>query len=162
MRAHPIAAALLCAFGSFAAQAAVIVTHGDPDGFTDAGDRSTDPVKVMKTLKTHLERLGERYLPPGTDVRIEVIDLDRAGRTRMNMPMEMRVINGKTDMPCMDVSYTVVTNGSASPAVRERVCDPDFLRQLPPRESANDPLVYEKRMLDDWFRARFGASAKPR
>ena len=139
--------------------AGVTVTSGNPDGFTDAGDRSTDPVKVVAVFKAQFQRLGEQYLPAGTDVRIEILDLDRAGRTRMNLPTEMRIINGKADFPCMDLRYEVTSGGVKSAPTQERVCDRDFLRPLGPRESQNDPLVYEKRMLEEWFRARFAAPA---
>jgi hypothetical protein len=145
------------AFGALQCAAAVTVTYGNPDRFTDAGDRSSDPVKVMQAIEAHLKRLG-RDLPPGTDVKIEIHDLDRAGRPRMNLPTEMRVMTGKADPPCVDLSYTVVANGAATPAKRERVCDTAFLRPLPPRASENDPLVYEKRMLEEWFKARFSAT----
>ena len=142
------------------AYAAVTVTYGDPDRFTDAGDRWNDPVKVAQTLAEQLRKLGDQVLPPGTDVRIEILDLDRAGRTAMNLPTEIRVVNGKNDMPCIDLRYTVETAGTASAPRRERLCDPEFLRSLEPRYSEHDPLVYEKRMLDEWFRARFTATPR--
>jgi hypothetical protein len=160
-----IAALLLAA--ALPADAAVAVTYGDPDSFTDAGDRSNDPVKVMQTLAEHLQRLGERFLPPGTDVRIEVLDLDRAGRPHMNLPTEMRIVNGKGDMPCIDLRYTIESAGTSTPPRRERVCDPEFLRPVEPAYSPHDPLAYEKRMLEEWFKARFArasaaAPAQPR
>ena len=139
--------------------AGVTVTSGNPDRFTDAGDRSTDPVKVVEVLKAQLQRLGDQYLPPGTDARIEILDLDRAGRTRMNLPTEMRIVNGKADFPCIELRYEVISGGTRSAPKQEQVCDRDFLRPLGPRESQNDPLVYEKRMLDEWFRARFAVPA---
>jgi hypothetical protein len=135
--------------------AAVTVTSTEPDRFTDGGDRNTDPRKVMDVLAKHLQSLGGRYLPPGTDLAIEVLDLDRAGRPRMNLPTEIRVVSGKGDMPCIDLQYTLTAGGKASGPTRERVCDPEFLRPLPHTYSENDPLVYEKRMLDEWFKRRF-------
>jgi len=142
------------------AYAGVTVTYGDPDRFSDAGDRWNDPVKVAQTLADHLRKLGDQVLPPGTDVRIEILDLDRAGRTAMNLPTEIRIINGKTDMPCIDLRYEVTSGGATTSPKRERVCDPQFLRSLEPRYSEHDPLVYEKRMLDEWFRARFTATPR--
>ena len=156
---YRLAAVALIAAAVVPAQAAVVVTHGDPDRFTDAGDRSNDPVKVMQTLQDHLIRLGERFLPSGTDVRIEVRDLDRAGRPRMNLPTEIRVVSGKADMPCIELRYEVETAGSVSPSRLERVCDPEYLRSLEPEYSPNDPLAYEKRMLEEWFKARFGRAS---
>jgi hypothetical protein len=144
-----------------ASHAAVTVTYGDPDGFTDAGDRNSDPRKVMLALERRLKELGERYLSPRTDLGIEVLDLDRAGRPRMNLPTEIRVVNGKGDMPCIDLRYTLAADGKAPQSRRERVCDPRFLEPLGPGYDSHDPLVYEKRMLDRWFQERFvkGATA---
>jgi hypothetical protein len=64
-------------------------------------------------------------------------------------------------MPCIDLNYTLDAGNKASQPRRERVCDPDYLRSLEPQYSEHDPLVYEKRMLEHWFRARF-AGAAPR
>jgi hypothetical protein len=138
------------------AHAGLSVTYGNPDRFSDAGDRSTDPVKVMKVLADYMKRVGDRVVPPGTDVQIEVLDLDRAGRTRMNLPTEIRVMTGRADPPCMEVRYTVTTQGHASEPRKERVCDVNYLRPLDPRDSENDPLVYEKRMVAEWIEQRFG------
>ena len=155
-------ALLLMAFGCAATtQAGVTVTHGDPDRFTDAGDRSNDPVKVMQALEKHLVLLGERYLPAGRNARIEVLDVDRAGRPRMNMPGEIRIMTGKADSPCIDLRYQVEADGKLSSAQRERVCDLDYLRPVGPRNSPNDPLAYEKRMLEDWFKARIAEPRRP-
>ena len=141
-------------------QAAVTVTNADPDRFTDAGDRSSDPVKVMKDIEQHLKRLGDRYLPPNADLRIEVLDLDRAGRPRMNMPGEIRVMRGGADIPCMEMRYTLALDGKATVSRSERVCDHDYLRRLPLRANEHDPLAFEKRMLDEWFQERFGSGKK--
>jgi hypothetical protein len=145
----------LVAIASCSAGAAVTVEYGDPDRFTDAGDRNTDPVKVMKALANHLKALGDRELPQGTDVRIEVLDLDRAGRPRLNLPTELRVMTGRADPPCAELRYTVTVQGKAGETKRERVCDPDYLGSVRGPEAEHDPLVYEKAMLARWFRRRF-------
>jgi DUF3016 family protein len=154
MTLRPLALACI-ALAAAPAFAAVTVEYGNPDRFTDAGDRNTDPVKVMKLLADRLKALGDKELPAGTDVKITVHDLDRAGRTRMNLPTEMRVLSGKADPPCMMLSYAVTVNGQPGESRKERVCDTDYLRPLGVGYTENDPLVYEKRMLDEWFRARF-------
>ena len=153
---HPrrFVALLLCT-AALGARAAVTVTYGDPDRFTDAGDRNNDPVKVAQELADRLRKLGDE-IAPAADIRIEILDIDRAGRPRMNLPTEERVVTGKADPPCIDLRYQFAAPGMAEAVSRERVCDRDFLRRLEPRYNEHDPLVYEKRMLDEWFRARFG------
>lgn len=147
---RPVAFALALA-ATVTASAAVTVTYRDPDRFTDAGDRNNDPLRVAQELADRLKKLGDE-VAPGADIRIEILDVDRAGRPRMNMPTEERVVTGKADPPCIELRYQAGT----SAARHERVCDTDFLRRLEPRYSEHDPLVYEKRMLDEWFRKRFG------
>ena len=150
MRIHRFAALAAAFFTATPLLAAVTVTYGDVDRFTDAGDRNTDPRKVMQVLAKRLEDLGAKRLPE-RNIAIEILDLDRAGRPRMNLPTEIRVVSGKGDMPCIDLSYSL----ESAPAVRERVCDPEFLRPLEFSYDEHDALVYEKRMLDRWFERRF-------
>ena len=134
-------------------QAAVTVTNGDPDRFTDARDRNSDPVKVMKNIEQHLKRLGDRYLPPNTELKIEVLDLDRAGRP--DPSTEIRVMRGGADIPCIEMRYTLARDGAVAVSRGERVCDLDYLRRLPLRANEHDPLAFEKRMIDEWFQERF-------
>jgi hypothetical protein len=156
-------AALLFTIAAFPAHAgSVTVTYPDPDKFTDAGDRNTDPRKIMEVLERHLHELGDKLLPAGTRVEIEVLDLDRAGRPRGNLPTEIRIMTGKGDLPCIDLRYSVETSGRPTEAVRERVCDSDYLRPLEFRYDEHDPVVYEKRMLDQWFARRFAKGEPPR
>ena len=143
------------AFIALPLHAAVTVSYGDPDRFTDAGDRNNDPRKIMLTIERYLRQLGERYLPPQSNLKIEVLDLDRAGRPRMNLPTEIRIVSGKADMPCIELNYTLEADNRVLQSRRERVCDPDYLRSLEPQYSEHDPVVYEKRMLEQWFRERF-------
>jgi Protein of unknown function (DUF3016) len=142
--------------------AAVTVSYGDPDRFTDAGDSNNDPRQIMLTLERHLKELGDRYLPPQSNLKIEVLDLDRAGRPRMNLPTEIRIVSGKTDMPCIELNYTLEADNKVAQSRHERVCDPNYLRSMDPKYSEHDPLVYEKRMLEQWFRERFAKAAPPR
>lgn len=142
--------------------AAVTVTYGEPDGFYDAGDRNSDPRKVMASLAAYLKSRGERVLPAGTDLKIEVLDLDRAGRPRMNLPTEIRVVTGRADAPCMELRYSLESEGKVLQSGPERVCDVDYLRPLEFKYDAHDALVYEKRMLDRWLQERFARGALPR
>jgi hypothetical protein len=156
-----IAAAARCgliamAFVALPVRAAVTVSYGDPDHFTDAGDRNSDPRQVMQSLEQHFKKLGDRYLPPQTNLKIQVLDLDRAGRPYMNLPTEIRIITGQADMPCIELAYTLEAANKEPQSGHDRVCDPGYLRTLEPQYDEHDPLVYEKRMLEVWFRKKFG------
>ena len=147
--------AFFLAMTALPAHAGVTVTSTEPDRFTDAGDRSNDPRKVMKALEAHFVKLGAG-LAPGVEVAIEVTDLDRAGRPRMNLQTEIRVMSGKADVPCITFQYTVQAAGQQTSSARERLCDLDYLRPLGFRADEHDPLVYEKRMITEWWERRFG------
>lgn len=149
-----LVAALLAAGSISLAHAAnVVVTYGDPDRFTDARDRSSAPATVMKELEQFLKKMGDKYLPASASLKIEILDLDRAGRARM--PDDIRVMNGKADFPCVDMRHTLELDGKAGQSKRERVCDMDYLTTIGSRGDSGDPLVYEKRMLEAWFQERF-------
>jgi len=144
--------------------AAVTVSWGDPDSFTDAADRNSDPREVMLSLERHLKRLGSRYLPAQSNLKIQVLDLDRAGHPHRNLPTEIRIISGRADMPCIELTFRLETGDNLVQSQRERVCDPDYLRPLEFQYDSHDPLVYEKRMLEHWFQQRFwkDAASSPR
>ena len=144
----------LCLAAAGSPQAAVIVTHSDPTQFTDVEDKNSTPDQVMGEIKAHLERLGERYPIPGKNVKIEVLNIDRAGRPRMGRN-DIRVMTGRSDFPCIDLASAL----EGQTMRRERVCDLDYLRSLPPPYNSGESLVFEKRMLDEWFRKRTADAA---
>jgi hypothetical protein len=150
---------MVLAFVALPLHAAVTVTYGDPDRFTDVADRNSDPRQVMQSLEQHLKKLGDRYLPPQANLKIEVLDVDRAGRPYLNLPTEIRIITGQADMPCIELAYTLEAENKEPQSGHERVCDPGYLRSVEPQYDEHDPLVYEKRMLEHWFRKKFAKAA---
>ena len=151
--------AILVSSGT-SASARIEVSYDDPDRFMDAGDRNSDPRHVVQDLESHFQTLGKRHITGDRTLSIRILDLDRAGRPWHNLPTGLRVMNGRNDRPCVDLEWSLRTASGESSGRRERICDMDYLRRLSGRYSENDPLVYEKRMLDEWFAARFGM-AKP-
>ena len=129
--------------------AGVTVTHADPNKFTDVEDKNSTPDEVMRDLKTHLEQLGGRHLDASTNLNVEVFDIDRAGRPRMGRN-DIRIMTGRSDFPCIDLAAGL----AGETQKRERVCDLDYLRSLPPPYNSGESLVFEKRMLDEWLRKR--------
>jgi hypothetical protein len=149
MRVRELATAV-CLAASMPVLAAVTVTNSDPNKFTDVEDKNSSPDQVMGELKAHLEKLGERYLAAETNVNVEVFDVDRAGRPRMGRN-DIRIMTGRSDFPCIDLA----SGAEGQTQKREKVCDLDYLRSLPPPYNAGESLVFEKRMLDEWFKKRF-------
>ena len=144
----------LCLTLPGAALAGVTVTFADPNKFTDVEDKNSTPDQVMGEIKAHLEKLGEKHLAPGKKVTIEVFDIDRAGRPRMGRN-DIRVMTGRSDFPCIDLAAGLEGESQK----REKVCDLDYLRSLPPPYNSGESLVFEKRMLDEWLRLRAKAAS---
>lgn len=158
-----LAAALLApAALPAAAQAAVEVSFIAPDTFTDAYPRAwragKDRDRTLRTLKTFIERQAPRYLAPGQDLKIEISDVDLAGRTGLFVnPFDLRLMTA-VDSPAVTIRYTLSENGRTLAQTEERVVDLNY--QMSINSYANsDPLRYEKAMLKRWLAKRFGAPA---
>ena len=65
-------------------------------------------------------------------------------------------MRGDADFPCIELDFRLSSRGGIVQSGSERVCDRNYLRRPDFRYSSHDPLVYDKMMLDDWFRNRFG------
>ena len=102
-------------------------------------------------IARHLESLGTRYLKPGQELRIEVLDINLGGRVRYNASPDVRVMRAG-DWPQVRLRYELDSPGEATRKGEEVVSDPEYLRG--PQNNL-DALAREKRMLDEWFRARF-------
>ena len=160
MRVLAVLALSLVAAAPLSAQAAVMVSYDQPDRFTDPWlDRDHDSKAreaALKGIRQHLEQLGQRYLGNGTALRIEVLDVDLAGRFS---PISARANNVRvmhdTDWPRIKLRYTLERDGKLVAQREETVADMNY-RVRPAGRYSNDLLRYEKAMLDDWFRSRFG------
>ena len=76
MKLRPIAALVLTAFAVLPAAAAVNVRYGNPDHFTDAGDRNNDPVKLMKNFADFMKSADVKSLV--SRFRSEILRLETA------------------------------------------------------------------------------------
>ncbi|MDC4228384.1 MAG: DUF3016 domain-containing protein (plasmid) [Candidatus Manganitrophus sp.] len=150
---------LITAFWASNAESAVDISFSHPERYTDAGrylgDRVSEP--VLQEIKEYLESLGERYLEPNQNLKIEILDIDLAGRyepVHRGGASDVRILNDVT-WPQIKVRYILEENGEVKVEKKESIRDMDYLRRPNPNFS-NDSLRHEKVMLDDWFRERFG------
>jgi len=128
------------------------------DRFADAGPTARDVDATERVLTSWLQALGKRYLPDGQTLKIEITDIDLAGEIRPGARGNTRLTQGGADWPRVTLRYTL-DGGTGPVSAGETVADLDYLRRtevLPP-----DPLRYEKRMLDHWFKARFAEGRPP-
>jgi DUF3016 family protein len=136
------------------AGAAVVVSFNEPDKYADVGFPRSDAEDVFKELERHLQRLGETHLAPGQTLRIEVLDIDLAGdeRFRPRAGTDIRVLKGRADWPKLRLRYGMESAGKAADSREETIADMNYLMRPITRP---EKLAYEKRMLEEWFKARF-------
>ena len=146
-----LAVAGLLALGAGAASAGVTVHYVESDKFADLPFTPWEREEVLRELADHFTKLG-KALPPGYDLKVEVTEIDLAGREYPNMRSgrELRVLKGMADWPMMELRYTLTNNGQVVNSGSERLQDMSYLNRVS-RFSDGDSLRYEKRMIEDWF-----------
>jgi hypothetical protein len=145
-----------CLFGAAAAQAAgtVEVRFVEPERFTDVRDRAFTSKEHLATLERVLVETARPHVPDGRTLRIEVLDVDLAGEVRPGLrAWDTRILSGRADWPRITLRWTL-DGGKSGEAV---VQDMAYLQRVPPGLS-DGGLVYERRMLDEWFRRDFKPS----
>ena len=154
-------AALALAAGS-SAWAGVQVTFDNPDDYSDVPFSSRDREQVLAGLENHFTWLG-KSLPPGQDLRIEITDVDLAGREdpARRGAFDVRVMTGRADWPRLRLRYTLEQHGKVIASGNAYLSDMSYLQHIN-RYSRSDALRYEKRMIDDWFKNTFGVKLQGR
>ena len=137
--------------------ALVNVSFTHPERYTDAASSylgRSEP--TQREIEQHLIALGKRYLAPGQTLMLEVLDIDLAGRYEsfVGDGHQLRILRDRADFPVMKLRYVLQAEGRVLASGEERIADRSYLFNSLP--SSNTSLRYEKRMLSDWFRARFG------
>lgn len=136
---------------SAAAGAAVTVNFVKPENYPDMPFSPVDRDAVLKDIGEHFTRLGVN-LPEGTDLRIDVLDLDLAGRLEPSRrgDRDLRVMRGGADWPRMTLHFSLESGGKVVNSGEAQLQDMDYQFHAK-RVSDSDPLRYEKQMIDDWF-----------
>jgi len=145
-----VLAAVVALLASSAALAEVTVTYTKPDDYTDLARGEYDRERVLKQFTDYFATL-EKKLPPGENLKIDVLDIDLAGRMypRRNGD-EIRVLNGGADWPRMHLRYTLEKDGQVLRSGDDNIANMNY-QQSRSSYFDSDPLRYEKQMLDDWF-----------
>lgn len=156
MRIVRTAFALTLSLISVWATAAVEVSFVKPEQFIDIRDanfRRQDD--YLEGLQQHFQKVGEKMLP-GKDLKIEITDVDLAGRVeprRHGMDM-IRILRDMADGPMIQLRYVLSENGVEIRRGEARLWDAAYLTGFN-AYSDGDPLRYEKRMIDNWFKQEF-------
>ena len=139
----------LLALAAGAASADVTVNYVQPDRFSDLPFASWEREAVLKDLTQHFAKLGAQ-LPPGQNLRIDVLDVDLAGREYPGRAgRDLRVVK-QIAWPRMDLRFTVEQNGQVVRSGEAQLRDMAFMDHIRSYRDS-DSLSHEKRMIDDWF-----------
>jgi hypothetical protein len=150
-----VAAVLLALLSASAAHAAgtVQVTFVEPERFTDVRDRAYTSKEHLATLERVLVETAAPHVPDGRTLKIEVLDVDLAGEVRYGMrAWDTRILTGRADWPRITLRWTL--DGPTPKSGQAVVQDMAYLQRIQPPLS-DSSLVYERRMLDEWFRQEF-------
>jgi Protein of unknown function (DUF3016) len=141
-----------------AAQAAgsVQISFVKPEGFADVRDRTYSREQNLKALEQVLTSVAKPYVADGQTLKIEVLDVDLAGEVRPGArAWDVRVLRGRADWPRITLRWSLEGAGATPRSGEAVVQDMSYLQRIPPA-MADTALVYERRMLDEWFRTQFG------
>lgn len=127
------------------------------DHFADAGRSPIDRDHNLKQLSTIVQQLSQRYLPAQRTLKLEVTDLDLAGEPQPTTRGDLRVARGKADPPRITFRYTVQEGGQVVAQGQESLTDLDYANHLPDIHTS-EPLHFERRVLETWFKQRFGGT----
>ena len=158
----PLSAALACAavLAALPARAGTAVVQFDqPDRYTDIGPRR-EADAVQQQLRQMLETLAAQRLPASQTLRLTVTDVDLAGEIppATRLLHDVRVMGARPDWPRISLRYTLQDGDRQLAEGSEVVTDMAYLLRNT-SVHGNGRLLYEQRMLSDWFDSRFGKSA---
>jgi Protein of unknown function (DUF3016) len=155
-RCSVLAAALLAA-GAAHAAGTVQVSFVSPEKFADMRDRSYRVDDNVKALEKVLIEVATPHVADGQTLKIEVLDVDLAGEPRPGArAWDVRVLRGRADWPRITLRWSLEGAG-AQRSGQAVVQDMSYLQRVRPPLS-DTHLVYERRMLDEWFREQFRAN----
>lgn len=129
----------------------VTVSFVEPEKFTDMPFNSYDKQRVMDDLRKHFDKLGSG-LTAGQDLKVDVLDIDLAGRIEPNRTtQDLRILRGRADWPAITLRYNLESQGKSLKSGEERIYDMAYLSGHNHYYSGEN-LRYEKQMLDTWFK----------
>jgi hypothetical protein len=140
----------------------VDVAYVNPEKFTDVKDNYFFPEQgrdeYLRTLKEHIEKRANKYIPAGQHLALRITDVDMAGDFEPQRGTEFEHIRIIKDIypPRINLEFKLVdANGKILKEGVRKITDINF------QDEGNtyfpdDTLRYEKKLLDDWFYNEFG------
>ncbi|MBV7538368.1 DUF3016 domain-containing protein [Duganella sp. sic0402] len=146
-----VLAGLTALLASSAALAEVSVSYVKPEDFTDVPRGEVDRERTLKDFSDYFATLDKK-LPQGQSLKIEVLDIDLAGRLYPRRAGDdIRVLTGGADWPRIRLRYTLEENGTVLRSGEDQLSNMNY-QWSRTGYFDNDTLRYEKQMLDEWFK----------
>jgi hypothetical protein len=147
-----------CALYATAANAAsrIEVTFDHPENFTDVKDRALPTDKgrdnILSNIRSYIVEHADRILPGGDSLRMTFTDVDLAGDFEPQRGAQfddVRIVKSIYP-PAFKFTYSVTdASGRLVKEATENIRDMTFDTRI--SINRDDPLHYEKDMLDDWM-----------
>lgn len=137
------------------------VAFYQPEKFTDVretysgGERERED--YFSQVRDYLSRQIKYYVPEGERLEITFTDIDMAGDFEPWHGPDWQDVRIVKDIypPRMDLTFRLVdANGNVLKQGARKLNDLAFMLRVSPIDR-NDPLRYEKALLDDWLRQEF-------
>ncbi len=137
------------------------VVFFEPEKFTDVRDSSFgDSEKArdatLGELRTYLIKQANRLLAPGQQLKITVTDVDLAGEFEPWRGSQWNDVRIVKDIYPPDIKLAFQLTDAEGQVLKQgdrNLRDLGFMMKL--SIDRNDPLRYEKSLLDDWLREEF-------
>lgn len=140
-----------------APRAEVVFDH--PEKFSDVKDDSFGTEKgreaILEQLRDYIQNQAQYYVAPGQTLTITFSDIDLAGdyEPRGGRSDDIRIVR-EVYPPRMDLSFRLTdASGAVIKEGTRRLRDLNFMMAL--NVNREDPLRYDKNLLDDWLRKEF-------
>jgi hypothetical protein len=140
-----------------AAETDIAFVH--PERFADVGRdaRHTDRDDYLERLRAHLADRAARLLPQDERLEVRITDVDMAGDFEpwTGSRDDIRIFRA-VDAPRIDLTFRLLgSDGRVRQEGERRLADTSYLTGGDVR-SSNDPLRFEKALLDRWMAREFG------
>lgn len=136
-----------------------------PEHFTDIGEKFPGSTKRrdsnLDELRQHIEERAQRVLAEGQSLRVSITDIDMAGRTEPWHPRlwDTRIVRDIYS-PRIALRFELADAQGTVLGTGERSLHDSAFMSRGRGGYINDPLRYEKALLDDWIEREFGAARR--
>lgn len=141
------------------------VVFFEPKNFTDVKDGLMESDKgreaTLAEIKEYIVKSARRYLAPGQKLAVTITDVDLAGEYEPWHGPRLDDVRIVREIYPSRINLTFRLTNADGEIVKEgerKLCDLSFMLRLV--FDSNDPLRYEKGLLDDWLSEAFRPAKK--